>query len=341
MWYTEYELLLYFQELLLSASENEDRFPIVFLKDVKHCDLRSIIDFIYAGKCEIDPANLASCTNLAETLGVSGFHVKSPMKRKSCDQHSPFVKWSASEPVSMPSSAFHPNEEMQLKRRKIHSLDSKGESAFVTPPHPFKSPKLSPSKKNSSPPVQVSSSSPKKKANHHASHMSCPVESPSEAAPKLPHASMLNKISFDSTFSMLDQTELASRGASMLHHLAVWMMEEQRSSKANSTLDAAEDNHPAAPPNSKSSSNQGSTNRRRGAGESEGDRPDSGFDSKDEEESKLSVLSLHPNQVSEAISEEAGIRTASSGDTSPDVTVEISRQAAIRQPIFRKRRIHH
>ena len=45
--------------------------------------------------------------------------------------------------------------------------------------------------------------------------------------------------------------------------------------------------------------------------------------------------------VSEAISEEAGIRTASSGDASPEVTSGFSsRQAPIRQPVkLRKRRL--
>ena len=102
---------------------------------------------------------------------------------------------------------------------------------------------------------------------------------------------------------------------------------------------------PPAPPNSLKS-NPGSTpGRRKGDSRSEsGDRPDSGFDSKDEDEIKLSSLMVqreHLSQFSEAISEEGGVRTASSGDTSPDVQVEISRQAPIRQPVMRKRRLNH
>ena len=56
-----------FQELLIT--DTDDRFPIVFLKDVKFSDLESLIKFIYKGKTEIPAANLASCSNLAETLG--------------------------------------------------------------------------------------------------------------------------------------------------------------------------------------------------------------------------------------------------------------------------------
>jgi hypothetical protein len=134
---------------------------------------------------------------------------------------------------------------------------------------------------------------------------------------------------------------------------------------------------------------------------SECDRPDSGFDSKDEDESKNVTLSQHQRHVSETISEEASgvtvrhhrhasatisenassvtVRhqlTASksvsentssvdgvtvrhqrhvsaaiseengrpssdaSSSSSPDNVAEISRQAPIRQPIIRKRRIH-
>ena len=60
-----------FQELLLT--DTDDRFPIVFLKDVKFSDLESLIKFIYQGKTEIPAANLTSCSNLAETLGKNYF----------------------------------------------------------------------------------------------------------------------------------------------------------------------------------------------------------------------------------------------------------------------------
>merc|ERR1711879_1067286 len=113
------------------------------------------------------------------------------------------------------------------------------------------------------------------------------------------------------------------------------MIEEQKA-ESNKNIDNP---IPPAPPNSLKSNPSSTSRGRKTVGEgSEADRPDSGFDSKDEEEVKL--VSLHTQSLSEAISEEAGIRTASSGDTSPDVSVEISRQAAIRQPIFRKRRIN-
>jgi hypothetical protein len=339
----------------LSENQNEDRFPIIFLKDVKYCDLESLVKFIYSGKTEVSTANLSSCTSLAETLGVSGYannKPKSPIKRKSADfevankensSASPFVKWSASEPVAMPS--LEKESSQMMKRRKIHSLNNIDTQHHITPPYPFKSAARLPLS-----PLVSQPSSPLK--SQHTAHVSCPVDSPLTPKyndSKLPHASMVNNFSFDSTFAMMDPSELASKGASILQHLALWMLEEQNSGgvSQNKKIPSSPliirdpdskflDPPPPPPPNSISSNPGTATITRRLGGGSECDRPDSGFDSKEEDEVKP-----HHAQVSETINEEAGVRTASSGDTSPDITVEISRQAAIRQPIIRKRRLHH
>ena len=74
-------MIIFFKELLLSESQNEDRFPIVFLKDVKYVDIECLVKYIYIGKTEVTAANMASCTQLAETLGsmntVLEFHIVS------------------------------------------------------------------------------------------------------------------------------------------------------------------------------------------------------------------------------------------------------------------------
>ena len=101
---------------------------------------------------------------------------RSPVKkRKSTDNNSPFVK-NASEPINLPSN--HNYEEFsQVKRRKIHSLGNLILDSYVTPPHPFKtSPLIKPHQFKTSPLLK----SPIKKSQH-ASHYSCPVESPSTA----------------------------------------------------------------------------------------------------------------------------------------------------------------
>ena len=75
----------------------------------------------------------------------------------------------------------------------------------------------------------------------------------------LPHASALNNISFDSTF--MDPSEMASKGANILHHLAMWMLEESKTSTktgsssniletaSSSVLHSSSKLHPPPPPN--------------------------------------------------------------------------------------------
>lgn len=374
----------YFKELLLSESQNEDRFPIVFLKDVKHLDLECLVKYIYTGKTEVNAANMASCMSLAETLGVTGFAEKlknltSPSKkRKSTDLNKENIslalspRKTCSEPVYMNMPELLKQSEQIIKRRKIHSLDN-----VVTPPPAFVSPKsIQIAKKlsfNSSESVITKKSpfnSPVKKSHNH----SCPVESPVTATSRtmgsasatassatLPRASMINNVNFNSILPLMSPEELAFQGASILQSLALWMEQEQkREIKTETVVPSHVHQHsghsgppPPPPPNSLKSNPGSSTtmtserlrhtsgSRRLGPGDSEsGDRPDSGFDSKDEEEVKTASM-VHQLQFSEAISEEAGIRTASSGDTSPDLAVEISRQAPIRQPVVRKRRLNH
>ena len=306
------------QELLSSENQNEDRFPIVFLKDVKFSDLEALIKFIYTGKTQVSAANLSTCTQLAKTLGVSGFtnHIQnpSPKKRKSSDfnkENTTAVQWSTSEPIALNGTPDAEPIYQNLKRRKIHSLDNVCDT-FITPPKPFQAVQASP----------VKSSSQRT--------ASCPVESPASRSSSRPEPSsfppsMINShFSFDSAFSPLN-------AANILQTLAMWMMEEQKTEKQ--VLTGAPPVPPAPPNSLKSNPSSTSRSPRKPSG-NEGDRPDSGFDSNNE-----ATAHSHTAQVSEAISEEAGVRTASSGDTSPDVA-EISRQAPIRQPVFRKRRIH-
>ena len=349
---------------MLSESQTEDRFPIIFLKDVKFNDLECLINYIYTGKTSVNSSNMSSCVELAEILGISGFaerHIKvAPNKRKSAEivrksaeivrnsaeilnkeNASPTKIWSNSEPVPMPSVKNSKSEEKSpFKKRKIHSLDSQ----VLTPPPAFISPKSPRNFKKS-----ADAAAFKKSHIHSLPVESSPIlETPTETM-TLPRASMLNNLSFNSTFPVLNSSrktpdpESVFRGANLLQTLALWMVEEQKNKSEAAKIIS---DPPPAPPNSLKSNPDSTSRRRTATGESEsGDRPDSGFDSKDEEDIKLtSVLaSQHQAQISQAISEEAGIRTASSGDTSPELSAmaEISRQAPIRQPVMRKRRLNH
>jgi len=83
-----------------------------------------------------------------------------------------------------------------------------------------------------------------------------------------------------------DPNELAAKGATLLHHLALWMIEEK---KLKDQEEEVRQKVETTPRNSQlpPTVNPAPTgHRHRG---SECDRPDSGFDSKDEDESKNNI----------------------------------------------------
>ena len=63
------------------SSDNEEpgKTPIIFLKDISHSELDSLIQYIYTGKAVLPVGlNLASFTQLAKSLGISGkYHLQS------------------------------------------------------------------------------------------------------------------------------------------------------------------------------------------------------------------------------------------------------------------------
>lgn len=59
----------YFQNLFIS---NPCKHPIIILKDVKFCDLKSIIDFIYRGEVNVPQNQLNTLLKTAETLKIKG-----------------------------------------------------------------------------------------------------------------------------------------------------------------------------------------------------------------------------------------------------------------------------
>lgn len=143
----------------------------------------------------------------------------------------------------------------------------------------------------------------------------------------------------------LDPNELAAKGATLLQHLALWMMEEKRmkeeeeqqqqqrertreESGNGSMSDAGAATLPL--PKSPRSQNLNVHGRSKSALEGvrplDGDRPDSGFDSKDEEGTPTKNAA------------------AAGAGSSPELgggAANMSRQALIRQPVLRKRRMNN
>ena len=336
--------------------------PIIFMRDVKFKELECLLEFIYTGTVDVEAENLASFTKLAKELGLKTLSEPQPPTCQPFKQNS--------EPAELPS--YDTPDTSSIKRRRMQqcrSLDDDVENK-ITPPSPFKTANFLKRRKPSTPlsPLVLSSLwsnaplsaldspmvTPKKTVPttppSHVSHLSCPVEqSPREGGANA------SNFSFDnSNLTLLDPNDLAAKGATLLHHLAVWMLEEKKLNEEKQNETKTEEPVPST-----SGSQAGllkvptePVRRPRPSGRSlregsECDRPDSGFDSKDEEEVKSggsdsTARQSHFQQMSQAISEESiQARTASScgeESSSPDVS-EISRQAPIRQP-FRKRRFN-
>ena len=66
-----------FKEILVSGDvDDPGKLPIIFLKDVPYCDLESLIQYIYNGKVVLtESQSLASFTQLARTMGISGKYI--------------------------------------------------------------------------------------------------------------------------------------------------------------------------------------------------------------------------------------------------------------------------
>lgn len=59
----------YFQALFVG---HPDKHPIVILKDVPYCDMRSLLDFMYRGEVSVDQDRLTAFLKVAESLRIKG-----------------------------------------------------------------------------------------------------------------------------------------------------------------------------------------------------------------------------------------------------------------------------
>ena len=175
--------------------------------------------------------------------------------------------------------------------------------------------------------------------------------------------------SLDSQF--LDPDELAAKGATLLHHLAVWMIQQKNAGVAvgagasagpavgdamppprrveeveniqlaSSVSSSSSHGHSQSLPTrrqevSQSSSFSHSASRSVVRPGSESDRPDSGFDSiKDDREEEGGPGAAGAVRSLVTVKDEAGT------SSSPETVREISRQGVARQPLKKKRNLTH
>lgn len=59
----------YFQSLLM---ENPCRHPIIIIRDVKYCDLKAAVDFMYRGEINVSQDQIAALLKVADTLKIRG-----------------------------------------------------------------------------------------------------------------------------------------------------------------------------------------------------------------------------------------------------------------------------
>ena len=290
-----------FQELLSGITEPCQ--PVIFFRDVKFSDLQHLVEFIYTGQLDIPLTQLDSFLSFAQSLGVRGFlsdivssDLKSPSKRKIFDKKVGGVRGERSDKENLvpgvntvvrSPALVKPAEGVKIvnKRRKVlSSLQVNTEPVYANTPH------------------------------HQETR------------------------SLDS--QALDPEELAAKGHHLLHHLAVWMIQQRQEAPGSNLHPAVPDQMPEPSLASPHQHSQSLPVRRQTLQQSvpssqhqrplplssrtntqpQPDRPDSGFDSKDEE------------GRDQTLSQTEG--------SSPEIG-EISRQAVARQPVVKKKRILH
>jgi hypothetical protein len=177
----------------------------------------------------------------------------------------------------------------------------------------------------------------------HISTVSCPVAEEPLYQNESASATAAANFSFDASSSssaMLDPNELAAKGATLLHHLAMWMIEEKKMEEEKEVQVRLRQQSSATLPAPVTTAST-SSGRRSLSLLSGGERPDSGFDSKDEATSASTPTKEGRQQQQQQQSQAEGAGGGGGGDnSSPEESAEMSRKAPIRQPVLRKRRMN-
>ncbi|GLG92738.1 Protein tramtrack, beta isoform [Gryllus bimaculatus] len=140
----------YFQALFVG---HPDKHPIVILKDVPYCDMRSLLDFMYRGEVSVDQERLTAFLKVAESLRIKGL---TEVNEDRCEMptitssllssavHSP------SPPVPPPPPHLH----------RIHTAGHKRPAAPATAANPLLGSALTAPKRKRGRPRKLSGSSP-------------------------------------------------------------------------------------------------------------------------------------------------------------------------------------
>ena len=270
-----------FQDLLGGITEPCQ--PIVFFRDVKFSDLYHLVQFIYTGQLDIPVTDLDSFLGFAQSLGVTGFlsdAVNSQLKSPS-KRKILDKKFAGVRGERVDKENLRPEVRPGLAESKVKAVTKRRKVLTSLPVNSVKT-------ESESEPLYANTPRPRHQETH----------------------------SLDSS-SFLDPDVLAAKGATLLHHLAVWMIQQRQEQPGQSPHPAVPDQMPSpclasslASPHTHSHSLPVRPN-------TDQERPDSGFDSKDEGGKD---------------------KNEDKKEDSPEIR-EMSRQAVARQPVVKKKRI--
>ena len=233
----------YFEDMLVESSVPQD--PIIFFRDVKYRDLENIVRFIYSGSVEIQGASLDSFLEIAASLGITGFNNKSENSSRKklfqnkivedvCDKEN--VAPGSSRVLTSSTSINTPSKLVTPRASNTsHSKLSSGKKRKIVSKGRFQISDDSVGGMNDTEKITVNKTSTKETNEQKQqsepiyTNINCensPRNNSSKTSPKNKESSQ----SFDSHF--LDPDELAAKGATLLHHLAVWMIQQKSSSSS-------------------------------------------------------------------------------------------------------------
>lgn len=116
----------YFQALFVG---HPDKHPIVILKDVPYCDMRSLLDFMYRGEVSVDQDRLTAFLKVAESLRIKGL---TEVNEEKCDL--PSITSSLLSSVPPPVVTTHTPPPPHLHR--IHATSSPHKRTIPMPSAP-------------------------------------------------------------------------------------------------------------------------------------------------------------------------------------------------------------
>ena len=340
---------------------------MIFFRDVGFSELEVLVKFIYTGVVDIPGTSLDSFLSLAKSLGVTGFlnsrenaDLKSPAKRKlllsgsvlketehNKENVEPVNNSDKNNPLPLTLNKNSANESHDLsvnKKRRTLVADTNSQHLKHQNQPLYTNFPAQPTLQTKEPIYTNLEHNKPKSATKKEKLRQGQVNSQVCQDSAEPHKPSLNtkksNYSFDCHFPPPE--ELEAQGATLLHHLAVWMIQQQRDDTGHTAVkdelpapavdedydtkdcvDNDNDNkhrHSRSLPTNKqpflprSLANSDNSSHKVNP---DCERPDSGFESKDDPEDE---------------------RNLKDEGSSPEIR-EISRQSASRQPILKKKKV--